>query len=152
MLEGGCGERSLCWACMPLSWELWTKTHSQKYLLTLSATKIRTAALKKWHFKKIRVRAGGVGRAVSPQRFFFFSFYRAIIHPGERLCELAPLALFTLIFLMLRFFTLKWKNVNVIVLQREIMSDSCQADLCASDHQMWTLAAGTKGHSFSASL
>lgn len=30
------------------------------------------------------------------------------------------------------------------------MSDSCQADLCASDHQMWTLAAGTKGHSFSA--
>lgn len=92
MLEGGCSERSLCWACMPLSWELWTKTHSQKYLLTLSGTKIRTVALKNWHFKKTRVRAGGGGERFLPKGFFFFLFFLQSNNPpwGKALWACSP--------------------------------------------------------------
>lgn len=105
MLEGGCSKRSLCWACMPFSWDLWTKTHSQTYLLTLSGTKIRAVALKNWHFERIWVKAHVRKRVflLKGSFFFFFHFNRAIIYPGEWLCEPAPQGPLTLIFLMLHF-------------------------------------------------
>lgn len=97
MLEGGCSEWSLCWARMPLSWDLWTKTHSQIYLLTLSRTKIRAVALKNWHFKKCASRSESwwwKERVFPLNDFFFFFFpHRAIIYPGEQLCEHGPLTL-----------------------------------------------------------
>lgn len=64
----------LCWVCMPLSWEPGTKTHSQTYSLTLSGTKIRTVALKNWHFKK-KMCVQEWGLMVERDEFLFKDFF-----------------------------------------------------------------------------